>query len=155
MKLTAKPVGALFVALCLLIAASVTVAGALAPPVASKQRFEKTYAPKDCQYPRVRPARIIFACADGGAYISHLRWRHWGRGKAGGHGIFHLNDCRPSCAEGHFHSYGAKIGLRKPGHTRCNGAAVKMFRVAKLRFPNGHPPHADFWRKNRLFCDAG
>jgi hypothetical protein len=139
-------------ALCLLVAAASTLAGGLSAQAADKRASEKTYAPKDCHQPRVRPTRIVFACADFNAYINHLRWRHWGDRKAGGHGILHLNDCRPSCAEGHFHHWGAKIRLRKPGQTRCGGAVVRMFRRAELSFPNGHPPNADRLRNNRLFC---
>jgi hypothetical protein len=138
--------------LCLLGAAASTLADGSSAQTTARRASEKTYAPKDCHIPRIRPARIVFACADFNAYINHLRWRHWGGHKAGGHGIVHLNDCRPSCAEGHFHHWGAQIRLRKPGHTSCGGTVVRMFRRAKLGFPNGHPPNADQWRKNRLFC---
>jgi len=134
------------------IAVGATLFASLPAQAGDKSAKNKTYAVQDCQFPRVRPHRIIFTCADGGAYINNLRWTRWGRHRAGGHGVFHLNDCTPDCAQGHFHDYGAKIGLRKPRKGRCNGHVVRLFHVARLHFPQDNPPNEGFWHKNRMFC---
>jgi len=114
---------------------------------------KKTKAPKDCQFPRVEPTRIVIGCADFSSYVSHLKWGHWGPNRAGGHGKFQLNDCMPSCVEGTVHHYAARVRLRDPHKTRCNGRRVELFSEMELRFTHRQPPHAERWRQNQLFCE--
>jgi hypothetical protein len=69
---------------------------------------------------RVKPSKIVIACADGGFYATGLRWSTWTASAARGHGTAHQNDCNPACFDGHFHTYrGLSIRLSRP-HT-CHG----------------------------------
>ncbi len=70
----------------------------------------RTYAPK-CRRAAYRPSNILFACADGGYYVRHLRWKRWTTTHAVAHGIFHFNDCRPDCARGTFHKRHGKLAF--------------------------------------------
>jgi hypothetical protein len=62
----------------------------------------------------VRPASIVMACADGNFYVTRIRWTRWTARTAAGTGTGHLNDCRPNCAAGHFHTYRVAITLSHP-----------------------------------------
>ena len=68
---------------------------------------------------RVRPASIVMACGDGNFYVTRIRWTRWTAHSAAGTGTGHLNDCRPDCADGHFHAYRVAVTLSAP--LRCAG----------------------------------
>jgi hypothetical protein len=86
----------------------------------------------DCLHrPQIRPTEVIFACADVGAYMEHIRWRRWGGRIAVGSGVYSENDCTPSCVAGRFHSHHATIWLGNVG--RCHGHSVRRYyRRAKV-----------------------
>jgi hypothetical protein len=113
----------------------------------------QTKAPKDCGLPRVEPTRIVLGCADFSAYVNRIHWGHWGNGRARGHGKFRLNDCDPSCAQGTFHTYPAKVVLHDPKRSRCHGRRPKMFQEMNMRFPHRKPPNARDFHSNELFCN--
>jgi hypothetical protein len=70
---------------------------------------------------QVKPKRILIACGDGNFYITGLKWSTWSSTGARGKGTAHLNDCKPFCAAGHFHSYrGITVRLSRP--KTCKGA---------------------------------
>ncbi len=54
---------------------------------------------------QVRPASYLLACADGGAYLETLNWSAWGSSSALARGSFLINDCVPSCVDGHGHAF--------------------------------------------------
>jgi hypothetical protein len=62
----------------------------------------------------VRPAEVVFACADANFYATGLSWHHWGAGDAEATGVGHQNDCTPYCAAGHFHAYPLSVRLSRP-----------------------------------------
>jgi hypothetical protein len=129
------------------IATSVLVASATAGP------GHRTFAPKDCVKPKVEPSRIVFSCADFGSYINKLNWKHWGAHHARGKGTFNEKVCNPSCAEGHFRQFPAKIRLTNVRRSECAGRKVHLFHVAYLRFPGKKPHDASAFHRNRLFCN--
>lgn len=51
------------------------------------------------------PSSYIVACADAGMVLKDLHWATWSPHFAGAHGTFSENDCKPSCAAGHFRDY--------------------------------------------------
>ncbi len=51
------------------------------------------------------PAKIVITCADGNYYLKSLVWHHWGKRKATATGVAMVNDCKPNCSAGKFHSY--------------------------------------------------
>jgi hypothetical protein len=127
--------------------ASVLVAapGDAAPP-------KRTYAPKDCNKPQVRPNRIVFACGDGGLYANDFNWKKWGHRRARGKGVLHAKTCDPDCATGGWNHYRVQIKLRKVRKGHCGDRYVRLFRKAHLRFPDEKPSYASRIRTSRLFC---
>ena len=85
---------------------------------------------------RVRPASIVMACGDGNFYVTRIRWTRWTAHSAAGTGTGHLNDCRPDCADGHFHAYRVAVTLSAP--LRCAG--LNEFSRLGWRFVAAAPP---------------
>jgi hypothetical protein len=55
--------------------------------------------------PVVAPRTFIITCADAGIGARDLLWTSWTSKLASGYGTFWENDCKPNCANGHFHYY--------------------------------------------------
>jgi hypothetical protein len=138
--------------LAALSAAAVLITTGLVTDGATGKRV-RTYAPKDCTKPQVKPNRIVFACADAGLYANHLRWKQWRHRRARGKGVLHANTCRPDCAAHNFKSYRVNINLRKVKRGRCGGRYLPLFRKAILNFPDEKPGYARRIHKTRLFCN--
>jgi hypothetical protein len=66
------------------------------------------------QTPRVRPPRITFA-ADGNHTVTGLHWHGWGSSNARATGTDHVNNCSPSCAQGHASRVHVHVTLSHPG----------------------------------------
>jgi len=81
--------------------------------------------------PVVRPRSIVAACGDGNLFFTGLRWSRWGATSAAATGTAHLNDCKPFCAAGHFHTYPARVTLG--GVETCAGKR-ELTRLS-YRFP--------------------
>ena len=72
----------------------------------STQAATAKYVVLDCNSkPVVAPSTFTIACADAGMGVQNLRWTSWTPKLASGYGTFWEKDCKPNCAEGHFHSY--------------------------------------------------
>jgi hypothetical protein len=84
----------------------------------------------------VRPKKIIVACGDANFYFTNLKWSSWGPKQAVASGIATVNDCKPYCAAGHFHTYAATITLTRP--RSCSDGALVYTRIA-WRFPGKAP----------------
>jgi hypothetical protein len=78
----------------LVMLAGAATATAKRPPVA----FSDCLPP-----PVVRPMEILLACGDGTQSFTVARWTRWNRLRARGVGIAEINDCTPSCVDGHLH----------------------------------------------------
>ena len=96
----------------------------------------------DCMRARMRPDRIVFACADGNFYADHLEWRLWHVWRAAGRGLFHINDCKPDCANGTFHVRSGRIRLRS--RIRCEGIDKYVFDRARIVYDRA-------WHDTRRF----
>jgi hypothetical protein len=108
----------------------IVVAGVLAAPSAVAGGRRTTYAMTDCQHLRTAPRSILFACGDGNFFVDHLTWFRWHPWKAVGGGLFHLNDCRPSCAEGTFHTAWGQLWLRN--RARCDPPGAFVFQHVRV-----------------------
>jgi len=86
--------------------------------------------------PTVRPRAIIVACGDANFYFTNLAWSAWSAVQAKASGVAHLNDCRPYCAAGHFHTYRAIVTLSRP--RTCTNGAREFTRLA-WRYPGSAP----------------
>ncbi|MEO9170920.1 MAG: hypothetical protein ABI282_09720 [Candidatus Baltobacteraceae bacterium] len=105
---------------CLLVAATrVTVPAAIS---------SAAIALPDCSgNPVVKPLEVVLTCADGGFTASKLRWTGWGSAFAAGVGIASVNDCKPYCAAGHFHTF--TIVLLADGTQTCPNHETAYARV--------------------------
>ena len=69
----------------------------------------------DCLWhPRVRPAQFVLACGDGNSLLHSLHWSRWAPKSAVARGFNEVNDCKPYCAAGTFHSYAVIVRLDHP-----------------------------------------
>lgn len=64
--------------------------------------------------PQIRPGSFVLACADGNSYLTGLSWSGWAAGAALGTGTWHINNCAPDCAHGHFLTYPVDVTLWRP-----------------------------------------
>jgi hypothetical protein len=124
--------------------ASVLACLALAGPAAAAARAADVHgaaapaiAPDCLGGPTVRPAEVVLACADDGLGVRAIVWLGWGRPVAAGVGIGYANDCSPSCAAGHVHTYRAVLLLS--GTQRYGGRTA--YRTATVAVV-GAPPRA-------------
>ena len=60
---------------------------------------------------RIRPKSIVVACADANFYVGNIRWSQWRTTRAVGVGTAHVNDCKPNCAAGSFHTFRVTLRL--------------------------------------------
>jgi hypothetical protein len=67
--------------------------------------------------PQVKPLDVTIACGDGNFRVENIQWTGWGEPFAAGMGTATVNDCKPYCAAGHFHSYPAILIAN--GMQRC------------------------------------
>jgi hypothetical protein len=93
------------------VAATLLVAAAALPASAGA----RTYVP-DCRSDlQFKPRSITVFCADAGMVARRIDWTRWTDRRAEGDSRRALaNDCEPSCAEGTFHRYHARMLLRRP-----------------------------------------
>jgi hypothetical protein len=130
MRMAHATIGRLSVIVALTLA--FTLAVPLPTPRAEVGTQRTTYAMTDCIHLRTTPRRILFACGDGTFYVDHLRWFRWRTWRAFGGGLFHMNDCRPSCAEGRFHTAWGHIWLRN--RERCEPSGRFVFQHVRIRY---------------------
>jgi hypothetical protein len=115
-------------------------AAALAVPVAISAAASHVKLFDNCGVggAHYKPHGFVFACADHGLYIKHVRWSSWGSRSARGRGTGYANDCNPDCADGHYHHAAMTISLSSPG-TCAGHAGVRVFRHVRYRWVHGDP----------------
>ena len=96
-----------------------------------------TALPNCVGQPQVKPAQVIFACADANFGIRKLQWIGWGDTRAAATGTVYANDCTPTCVAGHFHNYPAVIVV--DGRQQCGSVtAYKRVTIAFIG-PSPYP----------------
>ena len=81
---------------------------------------ERVYvANNGCQGQAWRPLAVTFACGDGNLFATGISYSRYGGKAAAATATFHLNDCLPYCAAGHFHTYSGNVTFRDI--VRCRG----------------------------------
>ncbi|MEV6738084.1 hypothetical protein AB0N14_14580 [Streptomyces sp. NPDC051104] len=69
----------------------------------------------DCFWqPEVQPGAFMIACGDGNSLLSSVHWSQWGSSSAVAEAVNMVNDCKPYCAAGRFHSYPVTVRLDHP-----------------------------------------
>ena len=91
--------------------------------------------------PQVTPASVTLTCADAGISASRLQWTGWGQTFAAAQGTMSINDCKPYCAAGHFHSY--RVILIASGKQRCPNGSPAYKTVTYAFIGSNAPKIAD------------
>jgi hypothetical protein len=92
------------------VALAVPLAAAKPRAAGSKGSAGKVYvAANACNGHAFKPRKVTFACADGNAFATNLRYSSYGSQQAQATGTIHLNECTPNCAEGHFRQHAGKV----------------------------------------------
>jgi hypothetical protein len=116
-------------------AALLLLGGATAPAFARPAPV----ALSDCLLPEVRPQVVLLACGDGAESFDVVRWTRWTRRSARAVGTAEINDCTPSCVEGHVHAHRAVLVADRP--RACGGrwlfTRVRLFLTGR---PGGGQP---------------
>lgn len=98
-----------------LLTAAMTTASAAPPSTPATHAVKRPPVIVDCLWhPDVRPAHFILACGDGNSRLFSLHWTKWDATAAKGTGVNAVNDCKPYCAAGRFHSYPVTVRLDHP-----------------------------------------
>ncbi|GHI03859.1 hypothetical protein AQI88_08700 [Streptomyces cellostaticus] len=98
-----------------LLTAAMTTASASPPDATAPKADLPRPVLVDCLWHRdVRPADFILACGDGNSRLLGLHWSQWGPNAATAVGVNAVNDCKPYCAAGTFHSYRVTVRLDRP-----------------------------------------
>ncbi|MEU6476431.1 hypothetical protein ABZ858_05985 [Streptomyces sp. NPDC047017] len=93
----------------------------------------------DCLWkPQSRPEAFILACGDGNSRLSSLHWAKWNSRSAVAEGVNYVNDCKPYCAAGKFHSYRVLVRFDHPEPWKKN-PRVEHFTRLSLVFPGARP----------------
>ena len=66
----------------------------------------------------VKPSSYVLACADANTYFNSVHWASWGSKSATATATFVENNCAPTCADGKFLKYPAKLALSQPRSTK-------------------------------------
>jgi hypothetical protein len=93
----------------------------------------------------IRPSSFVLTCADGNDYLTGLHWSSWpvhasAGAAAFGWGTERVNDCTPSCAEGHLHSYPVLITLWRSEPRSGHAGQRRITRVTRI-YTGQRPPY--------------
>jgi hypothetical protein len=105
------------VALCsaALLGAAVTAASAAPPATQAVRQQARPPVLVDCfWHPEVRPTDFVLACGDGNSRLTSMNWTKWDSDSATAKGLNLVNDCKPYCAAGRFHTYRVDVRLDHP-----------------------------------------
>jgi len=107
-------------ALAIALTGGAAVAAAAPAPAAAKGAAEITRAVREpdagaahtrvvvfncAGEPQIRPRSFVLTCADDNSSLTGPSGSGWTAGAALGKGTWHINDCTPDCAHGHFLTY--------------------------------------------------
>ena len=87
---------------------------------------------------QVKPETISLACADNGIGLAHLHWTSWTPQLASAYGTTWVNDCKPSCAEGHVHYYPV-VAVLWGSATVQGHPGERRYTEATLSYPKRRP----------------
>ncbi|MBZ9640743.1 hypothetical protein [Streptomyces sp. PSKA30] len=140
-ELAMTKVAALCAVATLAAAMGTAAAAPAAAPSTAQSVAQRSASPVlvDCFWKsQVRPADFILACGDGNSRLTALRWSHWHAGSAVAVGLNAVNDCRPYCAAGRFHSYPVVVRLDDPQPWEKQPELQRYSRMT-LTYPGDRP----------------
>lgn len=120
---------------------------AAAIPAAAQAR---TYYPDCAADQQYKPSTVVAFCGDGGVVLRKMSWYRWGATEARGRtGSAFANSCKPSCAQGKFHRYHARLVLY-PARTCSTNGRMVFTRMAVIWTGSRPASLRNFTQK--LFC---
>lgn len=125
-----------------LICAATSLAATVVPAsAATGAKSPSDVVVVDCfSHPQVRASHFLIACGDGNSILTALRWTQWKPKFAVGSGLNVLNDCRPYCAAGTFHSYPVTVRLDRPKPWQKH-PGQQHYTELHVVFTHHKPPH--------------
>ncbi|MEU9104867.1 hypothetical protein AB0D54_10925 [Streptomyces xanthophaeus] len=112
--------------------------GTVSPPSAPSRVVEPLVVVDCFSEAQVRPDEYLLACGDGNNRLVDLDWNTWGPRTATATGTDMVNDCRPYCAAGRFHSYPVKVTLGSP-EAWPDRPGVQRFTTIRLLYTDTAP----------------
>ncbi|MEU0375666.1 hypothetical protein ABZ070_37455 [Streptomyces sp. NPDC006283] len=122
------------------LAAGVVPATASASPSVAAQPADQVVVVDCSMKAQVRPSEYLIACGDGNSRLTELKWSSWGPMSAVGVGLNVVNDCKPYCAAGKFHSYPVNVRFERPERWEKNPDQQRYGQL-HLSFPGSRPEH--------------
>jgi hypothetical protein len=128
----------------LALAASLPAAASASPSGAAAQAAKSHVVIVNCLGAgQIRPSKFVLTCADGNDYLTGLHWTSWpvtasAGAAAFGRGTEHDNDCTPSCANGHTHSFPVLITLWRSEPRRGHAGQRRITRITDI-YPGQRP----------------
>lgn len=115
-----------------LLVTLLALAALAALPAVASARLPRLFTAISGHHFSVRPGQVIYTGDGSGllagprrvsgrrfpANFGRLRWSTWTNRVAATAGTVWINDCRPDCADGHFHPHRALIGAFRVRHGR-------------------------------------
>jgi hypothetical protein len=97
------------------------------PPAPSSTATRTYFAQFGTSTHAYKPRRLN-PSVDGSLYVRQVHWTVWTDRRAVGHGVAHVNDCRPDCADGHYATYPVTVRLTRPREL-CGSRFFMGFRL--------------------------
>ncbi|MFF9063365.1 hypothetical protein ACIRPQ_21970 [Streptomyces sp. NPDC101213] len=138
---TTRTAALLCAALGLTAAVGTASAAPAASPPADRPVARQSAPPVlvDCLWhPQVRPDDFILACGDGNSRLASLKWVRWDARSAKATGVNVVNDCKPYCAAGTFHSYPVIVRLDRAQPWKKDPQTERYGRIT-LEYPAQRP----------------
>ena len=89
-----------------------------------------------------KPQSMTPYCADAGAGVGNLSWETWGAKGASGTGLYGVNLCTPTCADGKWKFADVNVTLSKS--VKVNGktilSRIDIVTTDNKNLPQGHSP---------------
>ncbi len=111
-------------------------AGALVP-VALAWHGHRVYVPNGGVATRSYRPHTIVISGDSSYYVTHIRWSSYNGAVARGRGTSNVDNCLPTCAQGHIYRDAVRIRLTRP-HRKCGRY---YYGTIHLYWPRRRPPH--------------
>lgn len=122
------------------LAAGLVPATASASPTVVAQPADQVVAVDCFMEGQVRPSEFLIACGDGNSVLTELNWSSWGPTSAVATGLNAVNDCKPDCAAGTFHSYPVDVRFERPEVWERNPDQQRYGQL-RLSFPDSRPEY--------------
>ena len=105
----------------------------------------------NCGQLQYKSSKIIGACGDGGIGVTKIHWESWNKKHAEGKGLFFVNNCNPSCADGKIVESEVSVSLSKLAKEQNKNTytQIKITNRKKVNLPE-LDSRSVYWNLNEL-----